>query len=406
MFYAYFMSLKLLISKSQALKDKKKILIIYEFFFPAYKAGGIIQSLKNLIYLMHPYFDFYIITGSKDLNESINLAGIPINSWNKVNISNDAIVNVWYDDKKNLNYFKLNTLFKQVSPDIFYINGFMSVPFLLLPLIAIKTTSFKYKKIIVAPRGMLQQGAVSVNYLKKKLFLLIIQVLGLTKNIQWHITADVELLGILKYFKFNRSHVNCISNIPVSPVKIIQPIAKQSGILNLVYASIITEKKNLRYLLETLQHCKSTIQLNIYGVIKEQSYWSICQNMISKLPKNIYVHYAGEYKPEQMQHIVSQSDAMVLLSKGENFSHAIYESLSAGRPVISSHYTSWNNLTSKYAGWNFAINEPKLLAMELDDLASYAENEWNKFAKGAYQLSNDYISNQTFVDDYLNLFYT
>jgi glycosyltransferase involved in cell wall biosynthesis len=128
--------------------------------------------------------------------------------------------------------------------------------------------------------------------------------------------------------------------------------------------------------------------------------------MISKLPKNIYVHYAGEYKPEQMQHIVSQSDAMVLLSKGENFSHAIYESLSAGRPVISSHYTSWDNLTSKYAGWNFAINEPKLLAMELDDLASYAENEWNKFAKGAYQLANDYISNQTFVDDYLNLFYT
>lgn len=388
------------------MKDIKRILIVYEFFFPAYKAGGIIQSLNNLIYLMHPYFEFYIITGSTDLNETMNLSGVHINSWNKVNIGNDAIVNVWYDDKNNLNYFKLNKLFNQVCPDIFYINGFMSVPFLLLPLFVIKTTSFRHKKIIVAPRGMLQDGAISVNYLKKKLYLLIIQVLRLTNNIQWHITADVELIGIQKYFKFNRSHLNCIANIPVSPVITIQPTVKQVGKLKLVYASIITKKKNLHYLLETLQYCKSSIHLTIYGVIKEQSYWSICQNLLSKIPKNIYVHYAGDYKPEQMQHIVSQSDAMVLLSKGENFSHAIYESLSAGRPVISSHYTSWDNLTSKNAGWNFAINEPKLLAKELDDLASYSENEWSKFAKGAYQLAKDYITNQTFVDHYLNLFYT
>ena len=40
-------------------EPNKKILIIYEFFYPAYKAGGVIQSLRNMIALLHNDVDFY-----------------------------------------------------------------------------------------------------------------------------------------------------------------------------------------------------------------------------------------------------------------------------------------------------------------------------------------------------------
>jgi len=388
------------------LTEKKKILIIYEYFYPAYKAGGIIQSLKNLVSLLHPFFDFYCITGARDLNEQNILSGIIENSWNKVNIGNEVFMNIWYDDKRSLSYSKYNKLFKEINPDIFYINGFMSIPFLLLPLWVIKTTHFKHIKIVVAPRGMLQEGAVSINKIKKVLYLFIIQKLKLMNNISWHITNYVEKAGILKYFNFAPDQLYCISNIPASPVKEIFPILKQKDTLNLVYTSIITEKKNLHYLIIALKSCKSSVYLSIYGVIKEQSYWSYCKDLLLNMPDNVVVDYKGAYKPEQIQDIVSKYDAMVLLSKGENFSHAIYESLSAGRPVISSNFTSWDNLKTNNAGWNFQLNDPELLAKQLDHLATYSENDWLRFSAGAFQLANTYIKSHSFVDNYLMLFHS
>ena len=60
-----------------------KILIIYEFFDPAYKAGGIIQSLRNMINLLQNDYEFHVITGAYDLNELQPLKGIQVNEWNK-----------------------------------------------------------------------------------------------------------------------------------------------------------------------------------------------------------------------------------------------------------------------------------------------------------------------------------
>ncbi|MFW1410923.1 hypothetical protein ACEWAY_23620, partial [Vibrio parahaemolyticus] len=77
---------------------------------------------------------------------------------------------------------------KTVNPDIVYINGFMHLQFLLYPLIAIQ--SFKHIKTIIAPRGMLQKGAINVKPLKKFFYLQFIKSAGLTKNVRWHFTSE------------------------------------------------------------------------------------------------------------------------------------------------------------------------------------------------------------------------
>lgn len=382
----------------------KKILIIYEFFTPAYKAGGIIQSLRNMINLLQNDYEFHVITGAFDLNELQLLDGIKVNEWNKMQIADNTSVNIWYDDKKSLDLIKMKKLINSVSPDIIYINGFMHIAFLLNPLMVIKYADLRFKKIIVAPRGMLQDGAVSTKSFKKKYYLKLIQLLGLTKNIYWHITSTNELDSIKHYFPHSAARYTLAGNIPQKPVKQIISSNKQLGSLSLVYASIITEKKNLYYLLEALKFGKSEIHLSIYGVIKELTYWNQCNLLIQQLPKNIKVVYKGDYQPQQIQSIISEYDALVLLSKGENFSHAIFEALGAGRPVISSHFTSWNNLTNDQAGWNFTIDNQSKTAESIDQLAVLNNNEWMLYCNGAHLLAKKYLAKQDFKNDYKQLF--
>ncbi len=380
---------------------KQKILIIYEFFYPAYKAGGVVQSLRNMVTLLYNDYDFYCITSGYDLNETEPLAGIAINAWNNITIDNKATIKVWYDDKKKLTPSKMNELIHSANPDIIYINGFMHIAFLMNPLLVIRFTSFKTIKTIIAPRGMLQEGAIAVKSVKKKWYLKIIQLLNLTKNIHWHITSPIETAGIRKYFTATDNQITCIGNIPRNPVDTIQQTSKREGVLSLLYASIITEKKNLLYVLQSLMHCNASIELTIYGVIKEQSYWEECLLVINQLPAHILVSYKGAYSPDQMQTIVSNSDAMILLSKGENFSHAIFEALGTGRPIISSDFTSWDNLAEKNAGWNLPLEQPILVAKKLDQLAALNVDEWLNYCSGAHQLAKAYLAKQDFRNEYV-----
>ena len=381
-----------------------KILIIYEFFDPAYKAGGIIQSLRNMIQLLQNDYEFHVITGAFDLNELQPLDGIKVNEWNKMQIADNATVNIWYDDKKRLDLIKMKKLINSVDPNIIYINGFMHITFLFNPLMVIKYSELPNTKIIVAPRGMLQDGAVTTKSAKKKWYIKLIQLMGLTKNIYWHITSINELEGIKRYFPHSAARFTLAGNIPKKPLELIVTSNKQAGKLSLVYASIITEKKNLYYLLQSLKLVKSTILLSIYGVVKESEYWDQCNLLIQQLPANIQVIYKGDYHPQQIQAIISKHDALILLSKGENFSHAIFEALGAGRPVISSHFTSWNNLTTNQAGWNFTIDNQTETANSLDQLAVINNTEWIPYCNGAHQLAKQYLAKQDFTKDYKKLF--
>ena len=381
-----------------------KILIIYEFFYPAYKAGGVIQSLRNMIKLLHEDFEFYCITGGYDLNEREPLSTIQLNQWNDIIIDEQATIKVWYDDKKRLDLIKMKSLIRQVNPTTIYINGFMHIAFLLNPLLVIKYSEFRNTKLIVAPRGMLQSGALSAKSLKKIWYLKLIQLLGLTKNIHWHITAEDEREGINQYFPAPASRFTLLGNIPQLPVNEIEITKKIIGSLSIVYASIITEKKNLDYTLESLRHCTSLIDFSIYGVIKEPAYWNKCEAIIKSLPENIHVNYFGAFKPADMQQIVSKHNAFILLSKGENFSHAIFEALGAGRPIISSDFTSWNELSEHQAGWNLPLNQPLTIAAALDQLAAINNTDWASYCNGAYQLAEQYLANQHFKKDYKALF--
>ena len=61
--------------------NKIRILIFIDWFLPAYKAGGPIRSIANLVDHLNGDFDFYIITGDRDLGDVKPIKDIFLNSW-------------------------------------------------------------------------------------------------------------------------------------------------------------------------------------------------------------------------------------------------------------------------------------------------------------------------------------
>jgi len=375
----------------------KHILISYDYFYPGYKAGGPIQSLVNLVILLQNDYKISVLTGAYDHNETSPYENIKINDWNKVYLPNNLQpVNVWYADTKQLSYKTIKQIIKDTRPDIVYINSMYSLFFMLYPLIVLKR--LKISSIAtICPRGMLQDGALQVKAGKKEYFLKALKFFGLLNNISWHATNLEEKNDINLYFPNN--NITVAHNIPKIPLYLRKDSQKVKGKLNLIYLSLISEKKNLHLLLQVILKSDTGVTLDIYGPVKDNKYWNDnCVPLIDKLKHR--VTYNGDILPLYVQDKLSEYDALALLTKGENFGHALYESLSVGRPIITSYFTPWNTLEKENAGWNVDINNLDKIANLFNWLILLDKNEFDKYCKGAYSLAEEYYNSQNFMESY------
>ena len=98
----------------------------------------------------------------------------------------------------------------------------------------------------------------------------------------------------------------------------------------------------------------------------------------------------GDVQPDMVQEIFARYHSSVLLTKGENFGHALYESLSVGRPVITSYFTAWNQLEDKKAGWNVDISADNEIAKIITEVYNLDQPAYDLYCVGAYGLANEY----------------
>lgn len=372
--------------------------MVYDYFFPAYKAGGPVQSLTNLIISLQSKYKVAVLTGGYDLNESHSLSDVTLNEWLSINLQpNLNPIKVWYGGKGKPGVKQISQCIEDVNASVVYLNGMFSYRFVLLPLFKIKKQDIN---IVICPRGMLQSGALAGKSFKKSIYLTMIKLFGLTENVTWHATNDEEKKDIRKIFG-NAAKVIIAPNIPKCPVKEITPALKEKGKLKLVYLSLISEKKNLFQLIKLVSKSIG-ITLDIYGPVKDIPYWETCKEFIKNNEDRI--KYLGDVMPEFVQKTFMNYDASILLTKGENFGHALYESLSAGRPIITSFFTPWEELETKMAGWNLDITDDRDCISKLESIRAMDEELFNSFCSGAHKLAKDYYENSNATENYIKLF--
>ncbi len=159
----------------------KTIIICIPWFHPAYKAGGPIQSIANMVEQFHEKISYKIFCSNTDLNGTV--LSVPVNNWVKYNENTQ----VWYTSKNKRSITLLKKEIKNSKADILFINGIYSWYFNLVPLLLCKIP-----RKIVSARGMLHPGALSQKHFKKKVYLTLWKMLGLHKRCDFHASNEEE----------------------------------------------------------------------------------------------------------------------------------------------------------------------------------------------------------------------
>ncbi|MES2838124.1 MAG: glycosyltransferase [Bacteroidota bacterium] len=374
--------------------NKIKVLVFIDWFLPGFKAGGPTRSLANMIDFLHDEIDFYVVTRSTDYLQAESYKNVEVNKWTK-----NCNSNIYYISPDNLSYSTIKNIIKSTDCDMIYINGVYSYYFSILPVLFSKN-----KKRLVAARGMLAKTAIEIKSTKKSLFLKLAKTLGWYKNVIFHSTNVNELQDIKNVFSNNE--VLIAPNFPkkISLKNFVQK-PKQSGELRLFSLARIAPEKNLLFALQTLQNSKQTISFDIFGSVYNQEYWQQCLKVITNLPSNIKVNYKNEIEPEKVNEVISNYHFLYLPTLGENFGHSIFESFTAGVPVIISDKTPWRNLEEKKCGFDLPLETESKFTEVIDKLALQSQDEYNLFSQGALVFANEFINNKEIKQQNLNLFY-
>ena len=187
--------------------EKPKILIAVDWFPPAYKAGGPIRSCENLVNVLKDVYEIFVLTGDTDFNDELPLEGIRTDVW----VTSEGF-KVCYLSKKKRSFVYIINKIKEVNPTFLYLNSMFSKSFTIYPLLGLRTGLFD-SKVVLAPRGMLRNSALSFKKNKKIIFFSFLRWLGFVKIVyKYHATDPQENEDIANVLKIQKSKIDIIQN--------------------------------------------------------------------------------------------------------------------------------------------------------------------------------------------------
>src|SRR5450432_2332326 len=235
--------------------NKKKLLLLTDWYEPGFKAGGPIQSCRNFAEAMKEDFEISILTSDRDLGEAQPYPGIHSNQW----ILRPPGISVYYATIQLLSPKKLSGLIHDFQPDFIYLNSMYSYRFSILPLLFSWRNTIS-AQLVLAPRGMLHEGALQFKTVKKKFFIRMLNFVGIPQKVRFHATDEQERMDILKQFPKAKEILE-IPNFSAPLSTHWDIIEKTPGSLRAVYISRIIPKKNILFLLQLLKKLPADIRM-------------------------------------------------------------------------------------------------------------------------------------------------
>lgn len=335
--------------------------------------------------------EFYIFTGDTDISGAA-LQGIETGKWT---VWNDNTF-VWYATPGKISQ-QLTRQASGLKPDILFMTGLYSWHYTLVPLMFCKAD-----RKIISVRGMLHPGALDQKKWKKKIFLNLFKLLEYNHTAFFHATDDNEA-NYIRNLLGDAARIFVAGNFPTWIGKQLS-VQKNADSLKLVTIGLISPMKNILRVLFALKEVTETVEYNIYGDIKDEDYWQQCRKAINALPANITVNYRQSLPPENIASVLSQHHVIILPSESENFGHAIFESLSAGRPVITSYHTPYRNLKEHTAGINVDPASPLDIQDAIRFFSYMGEDEYIRWSEGAMHFATEFFDKKRLVEEYDKMF--
>lgn len=378
---------------------KKKILLFTDWYEPGFKAGGPIQSCSNIVRNFSAAYSFYIVTSDRDFGELTPYPDIKTGCWTE--LKNGA--QVWYAAPGSLTGGLLKNMLRAVQPDIVYFNSMFSFPYTLRPWWTISRSGFT-GKMVLAPRGMLHSGAMLQKTWKKKIFLRLLALSGLSRKVCFHATDEQEVLDIQQYF--GKADIVLAGNIPGLDTAPWQQRTKAPGQLRCVTISRVHPKKNIHYAVQRLaaMNPSSVIHYDVYGLVEDERYASQCLQLANNAKDRLKLEFKGPLPRAALFETLHNYHLFLLPTLGENFGHAIFEAMSAGCPVLISDQTPWKELEKHNAGWVRPLSDTTGFVEVMKKMQAMDEQAFNRMSQDARNYAKAFYDQSDFSEKYLRLF--
>jgi glycosyltransferase involved in cell wall biosynthesis len=372
-------------------RDKKRILVLCDYYLPSNKGGGGTWTVVNLIERFCERYDFFVITRNHESRSDTHpFESVKTNEWNSV-----GNAHVYYLAPADINRRTLLSLIKEISPGGVYLNSAFSKP-TVKTLLLMRFTPSSALPIILAPCGELSESALGLKRWKKRLFLMFAKSVGLYSKVHWKATTDLESAEIKKVF--GRSVRPLVA--PDLPPKQILPNFstaekphKKVGKAKFIFYSRIDRTKNLLFVLDLLSNIdqNKVIELAIVGPVQDSTYWQECKKKIEKLPTSIDVIIVGAVSNETGLKQLIVDHFLILPTLGENFGYVILEALSAGCPVLISDRTMWSKVSANGAGWVTPLSDIKAWKENISHAIDLDQDQFTSMSQNARKLAVDWL---------------
>lgn len=384
--------------------EKKRVLILIDWFTPGFKGGGPIRSVTNLVRALSNEIEFSIVTRDTDLPDAetprpLPYADVPSDVW----IELPGKAKIIYLSAANLKTGAMRKIVEAQNFDFLYLNSLFSTRFAILPLLTAARQTKRDYEIIVAPRGSLQAGALRQKAAKKTFFLQLFKRLPIARRIIWQATDEQERADLEKHFGA-RAQIRLAANLPEQHRFEWRETPKTPDAVRFFFASRVSPKKNLEFFLERLRAARGAIVFDVYGALEDINYLEKCKRIVERLPPNVLIEFKGALPPEKLREAVCDYHFSVLTTRGENFGHSIFESLLIGKPVLLSDKTPWRDLAKRHLGWDISLDDFAAFDAAIEQCVRMNQSEYDEWSQAAWKFAREYQNAPELVQQSRELF--
>lgn len=338
--------------------DRPVVLVTVPNYLPGYKAGGALRTVAAMALELGEEFQFKVVTSDRDVGDATPYRGIRRDVW----VRRDE-ADVQYLSPGSQTFLGLRRVLSSESPDLLYLNGLYHPVFVFRVLVLRRLRLIPECPVLVAARGHLSSGAMMVKAFRKRLYINLVNKLGLIDGVVFQATDESERREILESIPDAEIQVapNVTASLQDDAGEVIpgEGVSKYPGRLRVLYLSRIAPEKNLMGVLRTCDSLSGEITLSIVGPVGSENYWSRCREMMRNLPGHIQATYEGPVPHKHVPRVLRRHHLLFLPTRSENFGHVIQEALQMGRPVLISDRTPWNGVHGAGAGWVCPLGDVK-----------------------------------------------
>lgn len=360
-------------------------------YVPAHKSGGPVPGIRGVVDTLGDH-RVRMLTSDRDLGDTEPFAG-PYRGTTEVDgISVTYLpplgrraLSVWWRGLREMR-----------RSEVVYFNSVMHKTFTVLPLLLLAVTGFP-GRIAISPRGELAGSALGLgNPLQKRVWLATIARFGLAHrvgsrrpNVVWLASSEHERADVLAAFPGARVVLSPerLREMAIGEVPAARPRLRAG--LRIVSVGRVSPVKGTLDLVRALQHVEMPVSLDLVGPLEDAAYVEQVRAAAAHLPDHVVVHWRGAVPPDEVRALLDRAHLLALLTRGENFGHAIGEALQHGCPVLISDQTPWTFVAALGAGTALSevdCRNPLRAAEAISTVALLPDQEWAQMSARAREV--------------------